>query len=346
MNLAFLISGDYPELARAEIEYLLSVLNPKILGRVLVYQCYQSKLLERLALTREVVKVYALCSFYEVEERLKELADYLLLTLNGKCCVRVKYFSPASFSSTFKSSGVDYSRKCNLLLSGEERKELERKFGAILWRKGLKISVSSPDIVVRVYVFPDSSALIGLLLHRQNTKQFSERHPEKRPFFKPGVMLPKLCRAFVNISTASGSFLDPMCGTGGFVIEASLSGLNAAGVDLYPEVVKGCRANTEAFSPEAHVICGDATNLPFKHDVFDGVATDFPYYQSSKSLFSRETLHERVAEEVCRVLKPGKRAVFVTNVDTEFPPLKVIDTYRIRVHGSLTRRVYVLEKQI
>ncbi len=344
MNLAFLISGDYPELARAEIEYLLSVLNPKVLGRVLVYRCYQSKLIERLALTREVVKVYALCSFYEVEERLKELADYLLLTFSGKCCVRVKYFLPASLEY-FRNSAVN-SKKCSLFLSGEERKELERSLGAVLWRKGLKISVSSPDTVVRVYVFPDSSALVGLLLHRQNTKQFSERHPEKRPYFRPGVMLPKLCRALVNISTARGSFLDPMCGTGGFVIEASLSGLNAAGVDLYPEVVRGCKANTEVFSPEAHVICGDATNLPFKSCVFDGVATDFPYYQSSRSLFSRETLHEKVAEEVYRVLKPGRRAVFVTNVDAEFSPLKITDVYRIRVHGNLTRRVYVLEKQV
>ncbi len=332
---AFLLSGDYPEIARAEIEYLLCLTNPKKIGRVLLYQGYVGEGVRRLALTKEVVKVFSLTSLDELERVVEELAEYLSITFTGKCCVRVKYFSPGSMRLGVAEPHVESLEKI-------DRARLERGLGAILWRKGLKISVSSPDQVVRVYIFPDSSAIVGLLAHKLDTKQFSRRHPERRPFFRPGVMLPKLCRALVNISTPRGTFLDPMCGTGGLVIEASLLGLRAVGVELYPEIVRGCRENLKALSPEAEVVCGNAATLPLKSGSIDGVATDFPYFQSSKSLYGREELFVRVSEELARVMKAGKRAVFVTNCEFDFP-MKVLDVFRIRVHSSLTRWVYVLE---
>ena len=330
---AFFISGDYPELARAEIEYLLCLSNPEKIGRVLVYQGYVGEKVRRLALTREVVKIFSITSFEELEKTFEELAEYLLLSFSGKCCVRVKFFG--SGTSEVEILGV---------MGVKEKSELEKKLGAILWRRGIKISVSSPDRIIRVYIFPDGSAIVGLLEFKLDTKQFTRRHPERRPFFRPGVMLPKLCRALVNISTPSGTFLDPMCGTGGLVIEASLLKLNAIGVDLYPEIARGCLENIRFFSIPAHIVCGNAAQLPLKDCSVDGIATDYPYFQSSKSLYSRDELLRKTCEEFLRVLRCGKRAVVTTNCECEFEGFNVLDVFRVRVHSSLTRRIYVLEK--
>ncbi len=342
---AFLLSGDYLDLARAEIEYLLCLTNPRVMGRVLIYQGYVGENVRRLALTKEVVKVFSITSLDEINRSFEELAEYLSLTFCGKCCVRVKCFSPGSFGSETRGAGkseADASTEINT--EKIDKVAMERELGAILWKKGVKISVSSPDRIVRVYIFPDSTTIIGLLEFRLDTKQFSKRHPEKRPFFRPGVMLPKLCRALVNISTLKGVFLDPLCGTGGFVIEASLLGLRAVGVELYPDIAKGCRENLRYFSLSADVVCGNAAQLPLKDCSVDGIATDTPYYQSSKSLYSRDELLSKASEEFCRVLRVGGRAVVVTNCDCDFPSLKMLDEFRVRVHGSLTRRIYVLEK--
>ncbi len=336
MLYAFLLSGENPELARAEIEYLLSLTNPKKFGRVLVYSGEVNNL-KRLALTKEVVKVYSICKLEDLKDIFDSLAEYMLL-IGKTCCVRVKYFSPGSM--VLGDANIKSESKINKI----NNTELEKELGAILWRKGVKISVSKPENIIRVYIFPDSTVIVGLLVFKLNTKEYSERHPEKRPFFRPGVMLPKLCRAIVNIALRAGSLLDPMCGTGGFLIEAYLSGLNACGVELYPEIARGCKINLDFLKINAEVLCGNALNLPFKDESFNAIATDFPYFQSSKSVFDCETIYSKAPEEFYRVLKPNSRAVVVTNRDMDFSPLKIIDIYRIKVHSSLIRRIYVLEK--
>ncbi len=343
MLYAFLLSGEYPELAKAEVEYLLSLSNPTHFGRVLIYTAdfgdLINRFVSRLALTKEVVKVYSICSFEELKDVIENLAEYVLL-LNKKCCVRVKYFTPGSMvlGNAKKVKDVEVT------LKDVQVQELEKELGAILWRKGVNISVSNPDIIIRIYIFPDSKVIVGILVFKLNAKEYSRRHPEKRPYFRPGVMLPKLCRALVNIALNEGKLLDPMCGTGGIVIEAYFSKLNAYGVELYPEIVRGCRTNLKALGVKADVVCGNALKMPFKDETFDSIVTDFPYFQSSKSVFDKETIYSKAPEEFYRVLKPGKRAVVVTHTEIDFSPFKTLDVYRIRVHSNLVRKIYVIQK--
>ena len=48
----------------------------------------------------------------------------------------------------------------------------------------------------------------------------------KRPFFRPVSLEPRLARAAVNIAAGvdEGYVVDPMCGTGGILIESALTG--------------------------------------------------------------------------------------------------------------------------
>ena len=91
-----------------------------------------------------------------------------------------------------------------------------------------------------------------------------------------------------------------MTGTGGFLIEASLSGRNAIGIDIHSEMVQGANANllgrTVGNDPEhAAVKRGDATRLP---DVLPGewlgkvggFVLDPPYGRNSHGSMANDPL--------------------------------------------------------
>ncbi|AEA46134.1 methyltransferase domain-containing protein [Archaeoglobus veneficus] len=315
MKYAFLLSGDLPEIAFGEIRYLFGPAELDI--RVAVAEAIDS-LFPRLALSHEVIELITVCEWHELEEVFANMS-----LPPQPLCVRVKKVKPVSIKSH----------------------ELERKLGAVLWRRGAKISVSSPRSIVKVYLA--EKAYVGLLCHVTDTKQFEERHPNRRPYFRPGVILPRLSRALVNIAIGSGLLLDPMCGTGGFLMEAGLMNLDYIGVEAFEEIARGCALNLRHYGLHASVLCGDARKLPLKDESVDGITTDFPYLQSSKSYGTLEDLYRNSLPEFSRVLKKGCRAVLVSNLDVEdmiSEHFKILDIFRYRVHGSLTRRIYVCKK--
>ncbi len=315
MKLIFYLSGENECLARFEV---LNLLNAKELYKdqqILVAETSEVEKLNRLALTHEVAEFYAVCSLEELEYVFREIP------ICDSCCVRVTKIGVRDVKSL----------------------ELERKLGGILWKRGAKINLTNPKTIVKVYVA--DKCYVGFLIHKTNKKQFLERHPNKRPFSMPCVILPRIGRAMVNI-TAGNFVLDPMCGTGTFLIEAGLMGLRFVGVEAYKKIVFGCAKNLRFFGLPANIIRGDARDLPFKDETFDGVVTDFPYQRSTK-LFG-ENLVERALQEIYRVLKPNSRAVLVINRDIDD---LIGEFFRIegkcyqRVHKSLTRRFYICVKE-
>ena len=88
--------------------------------------------------------------------------------------------------------------------------------------------------------------------------------------------------------------LDPFCGTGTSLIEATYIGCKAVGVDAQRRMILGCRKNLRHFniSPDG-LIWADARHLPlFKVDC---AVTDPPYGRSSSTLKSTT---KQLVEEV------------------------------------------------
>ncbi|MCS7130792.1 MAG: methyltransferase domain-containing protein [Archaeoglobaceae archaeon] len=317
MRYLFLLSGENLELAKAEVLSLA-----KAFGKILSYDLDErifslnfagEQFFERLALSHEVCEAIFSCSMSELQKEFEKLS------FEGSCCVRV--------------SGIGM----------KSDQELEKKLGAILWKKGAQIDLRNPENLIRVYITP-RSCHVGFLRFKQNKKQFRERLPNKRPFFMPVVILPKLSRAILNlVSLKSGRILDPMCGTGSFLIEAGLMGFEVFGMDFYRDIVKGCRKNLEFFNLKGEVLQGDVREMPFKDESFDGIATDYPYFRATRS-GTKDELYNKSFQEISRVLRKGCRAVLVTNLELKELPFKVIFKIDHRVHGSLTRRIYVVEK--
>jgi tRNA (guanine10-N2)-dimethyltransferase len=86
--------------------------------------------------------------------------------------------------------------------------------------------------------------------------------------------------------------------------------------------------------------------MPYPDGIFDAVATDLPYGQSTTiGAASLDALYESSLKEIRRILKDGKRAVLVTHRDIRTSARNMFEIagyYEQRVHKSLTRRILVL----
>jgi len=331
MRYGFFISGEFSELGFLEVENLLASYseNFRVLyedGRILIVEsnALENEFFSRLAMTRESVVHLKTVELNDLEAAFKEL-DFG----DKRICVRVKRIKRESKP---KSPEI-------------RSPELERKLGASLWRRGAKIDLKSPDVIVKVYI--SGKCHIGILNHVTDTKQFWERRPDRKPFFRPGALLPRLARALVNSTgIKDGLLLDPMCGTGTILIEAGLMGINFCGIEAFPKVAYGCAANLRHYSLALNLLLGDVRRLSFVDSSFDAVVTDYPYLRSSRSFGELEELYEKSIFEIGRVLKPGKKAVLVSNRDLE----DFLDGFGLeakliqRVHKNLYRRIYLIKK--
>ncbi len=318
MKLLLELSGEHPTLPFAEIEYIGRVTAAG--EQVAVLECEDLALTRRLALTHAVLEYLGEC----IAERdaVAGLLQELSLSVEGTFAGRVKKV----FGNVMDASS----------------KELEALIGSHVTGT---VSLPHPDTEFRLIVTGDR-CYFGRLLFPVDRGVFESRNPGKREFFHPGVMMPRIARALINIACVGAGevMLDPFCGTGGMLIEAQLIGATAIGSDMDPFMVSGSRRNMRS----ADLLLADAASLPLRNESVDAVVTDLPYGQSVSILGeSMERLYLDVLGEIRRVLKTGRRAVLVTHRDISplaADYLKIEQLHEQRVHKSLTRRVLVLRK--
>ncbi len=228
--------------------------------------------------------------------------------------------------------------------SGVDTQAAERRLGGRLVDRGFDVDLDDPDHTL-VALFSAGLAAVGWL-ETETVRDFSARKPTEKPFFQPGSMAPMDARAISNIAGAAPRkrLLDPMCGTGGVLVEAGLAGATVVGVDAQRKMVRGAAHNLDAYLGEGAVLRGDATRLPFHEDRFDGAVFDAPYGRQSK--IAGGSLEDLVGETLSEVRRVAARAVVVGdrpwNAAAEAAGWTVTDRFDRRVHGSLVRYVHVL----
>ncbi len=85
----------------------------------------------------------------------------------------------------------------------------------------------------------------------------------------------RLARAMVNLVAAPGNrIIDPCCGSGTILIEATSIGVKAVGCDINPKLATSSIENLKYFSLKGLVMIADARNIKGS---FDAVVTDLPY---------------------------------------------------------------------
>jgi tRNA (guanine10-N2)-dimethyltransferase len=318
MRLVCELSGEHPELPFAELELMGRVTARK--PQVAVVEADSPSLACRLSLSRYVLAYLGECGgdLSSFTELLRELD----LTPSSPFRARVRKVAGTSMALAVP--------------------ELEKIMGSAI--RG-KVRLGDPAVEFRA-VFSADRCYVGQVLYRTDPREFSQRRPGSREFFHPGVMMPRMARALVNISLAREGepLLDPFCGTGGIVLEAVLAGAQGIGCDIDRVMAAGSRKNV----PAGDFLVADTTTLPFEDSCIPAVVTDLPYGQSvSIGASSLEILYHHALHEIRRVLVPGRRAVVVTHRDIDSLAdglFTIVGSYRQRVHRSLTRRILVLRK--
>lgn len=330
MDLAIELSGEHPELARAEAGAVVETLGGQILetwDRVVVAsgELDPVRLADRLALAWRVIQVAA--TGPPTEDAIAELADQVPL------------------------DGQRFAVRCSRLADGiasELPDAVARSLGARLAERGT-VDLTDPERTVRVLLGADR-ALVGVEDALVDRSAYQARHPQARPFTSPVSTHPRLARAQVNLARAppDSRIWDPFCGTGGLVLEAALAGYTAVGSDLDPGMIEGAQENLEAFGAEAELVEGDVDAVAEHLAPVAAVVTDPPYGRSSTT--HREALadlYRRFFQAAERVLAPGGRVVVVLP-DREqglsaAEGFELVEEHAWKVHGSLTRHLLVFD---
>lgn len=207
----------------------------------------------------------------------------------------------------------------------------------------------------------------------------------QKPYLTPhsGMLPPKLARILINLAVGNDelvgkTLLDPFCGTGTILMEASLLGLNNIGSDISTKHLDGAKKNL-AWLPQDHacadslgsyqLIQADATHISKKLSVpVDYIVTE-PFLGSpnpkaekikdmSKGL---SKLYLGAVKDWLKILKPGGKVVITLPIfnlrGKQILTSSLIDSrenlgYNLHHHrlvftrpgATITRQIIILEK--
>ncbi|USZ67118.1 methyltransferase domain-containing protein [Halorussus salilacus] len=236
--------------------------------------------------------------------------------------------------------------------AGTDTQRAERALGQVLVDRGFPVDLDDPDHELRA-IFSNDTCALGWL-EAESVRDYGSRKPTDRPFFQPGGMDPLLARALVNLAGArpGATLLDPMCGTGGVLIEAGLVGATVYGADAQRKMARGAAENLAEYlddddraTGEWATLQGDATHLPFPEDSVDAVVFDAPYGRQSK--IANLELDDLVSGALAEARRVADRCVVVGDRswarEASAVGWAVEAEFERRVHRSLDRYVVVLD---
>ena len=343
-KLFFLLSGEYESLSFGELK---AILEAEGCGYILVEKLDQTVRLEadticiqqiqrRSAYTRVcALELFTSEANDEAMTQAAEETDFQEVLNEGETfAVRIRRIK-------------EYSNR-------DATMTIERKLGKHILQNttGASVNLKTPTKTF-FGVLTNHKLVFGLRLADIQPKPFVERRPRKKPFFHPSAMNAKLARCMVNLAHAKTgeTVLDPFCGTGTTILEASLIGCKAIGTDVQKRMIKGTRRNLAHFGVTAEaLLMADARKPPFTR--IGCVVTDPPYGKSATTLKSTtKTIVETVLTSAKPLLRKGQRICIASPKTIQIARLgtalgyRHVESHFAYVHRTLTREVAVFEKE-
>ena len=328
---AFELSGEHETLPRSEALALVENFSTRFCEVAFLDQCLiveaedlDVQLLgSRLAMTHRIIEVLAI-SDATLEALAKSVS--LLELPHERYLVRARRIKDAAHAAD----------------------AVEREVGRILFQRGYRADLKNPKMVLRA-VITTERIVLGREVARCDRSSFEARRPHLKPFFHPGVLMPRMARSLINLTQvrAGEMLLDPFAGTCGILIEACLIGIQGLGIEVQTRLVKGALCNLHTL--ECYLLLGDAKRLPLQNSSIDAAVLDTPYGRSAKILAkSKEFLLQESLSELFRVIKPDRRMVIVADSSLDAllanAGFKIIQKHTDRVHGSLTRQIFLCQR--
>ncbi len=328
MKLLFELSMECESLARSEARAVASIMDadPCVVaeddGILVLETCADpERLVDRLALCHHVSEFKGSCDLADI--------DALAEAIDVEGPIRVR------------------ATKVGLPKAGLDLQDLSRRIGGIVG-KGRGVDLHSPRSELRIV--SSRRLYLGRLLGSIDRPSFEKRKNRYLPFTYPISVHPKFARAMVNLTRVrdGGKVLDPFCGTGAIVTEASLAGLNAMGSDLSDDMITGAKQNLAHLGVGAEFFVCDVGHLKDVVGPVDGIATDPPYGRStSTNGESLDSLYARSVASFGEILEKGSRVVLAKpdeSMITSVDGFATVETHPLWVHRSLTRHFSILER--
>jgi len=144
-----------------------------------------------------------------------------------------------------------------------EQKGMRARYASVRHGETLSsVTVDKQHITELIVVKTTQGYVVGVTLALQPYEAWGKRdygRPHADP--KSGMLPPKVARMLVNIAGKGGRLLDPFCGMGTILAEASLVGWTVYGSDLDAGTVTKAKANLDWLKTQATVFSSDATHV-------------------------------------------------------------------------------------
>ncbi|MCD4703692.1 MAG: N-6 DNA methylase [Methanosarcinaceae archaeon] len=345
MLYAFELSGEHEQIPRAEALACLDVEGMDYSEHVFFDQCLVVDILGETA---------------QVDEQLRSIADRLamchhVLKVAGICPTdpdTIRDMVESTSITGHITTGKTYVVRAKRIKhhTNINSAQLEGRVGGSIYRKGFSADLKNADVVFRLIL--SEQCVFGSIIASIDRSAYEARAPHKKPFFYPGVLMPRVARALTNIAgiRSENVVFDPFCGTAGMLLEAGLIGASTIGLEVRAKILTGAQMNLEWFDTDHSLIIGDACQVPLVDECVDAIITDPPYGRSAR--IEAESLHhlyEASFTEMYRVLAREGTAIVVSEMPVEEYALNagfvIRKEYVQRVHRSLTRLIAVLYKE-
>ena len=349
MRLLFELVGPQTEMAKEEAYGILDILglNYSVISQdefvlALDVPGFEERHLERFAQRAGLIRTV---SEYLLQGPSGNAGDFE--TATGKQDIR-SYVTERLSNEGPTTFGVRPKRM------GGQQKELDAtdlagNLGLIVkGQTGLQVDLANPDVWFDLII--SSEIYFARRLIDVERRMLEYRTGNYRPFFSPISLHPKYARACINIARCKANFLDPFCGTGGFLLEGATMGLKVFGSDLDPDMIGGSGKNLEGFDAKNFSLerldvgdCGRWRSHPeFPEGGFDAIVTDPPYGRASTTMGEEaKGLYCRAFESLGPLLRPGGKLLMILPEKNDSQLAKgnfILErTFDLYVHKSLTR---------
>jgi tRNA (guanine10-N2)-dimethyltransferase len=238
----------------------------------------------------------------------------------------------------------------NSEISVRDRLSFETSLGARIKKVvGAKVDLERPQIRIIVIISQESIRICKSVASVLRPL-LREREPSQKQFFHPSMMNATLSRVMCNLAglIPGETLLDPFCGGGGILCEASHIGAKTVGIDLNWRFLSGSKENLAFAGSDYSIIQGDTRSLPIRS--CDCIVTDPPYGRASstRGAYAVElvkALFERVGSILTRrdgsICICGSSEMSIQDIASDMG-LVVEQAHQIKVHSGLIREVLTL----
>lgn len=353
MSQSVLILGRQPALGIAELESLYGADCIRLVGQQAILldkdisELNYSRLGGATRLARYLTHIPT-ADWEKIEKYIaEELPKHTCCLPEGKIKLGVSVFGLKVNLKRLNASGLSFKKAVKD--GGRSVRVVPNKGLELNTAQVIHNQLTSPTGMELLLIKDGDQTILAQTVSVQDITAYAARD-QARPArdARVGMLPPKLAQIIINLAKPSddSTVLDPFCGTGVVLQEASLMGLSAYGTDLDERMIDYSRRNmswlteTHDTKPVSILAVADATS--YKWDSrFDSVACEtflgrplssVPDQQTlNKIIQDVDTIHRKFLRNLASQTKPGFRACIAVPAwitKNRIKHLKVLDSLR------------------